>query len=116
GLSVLGGRSVSGGRSVLGRVGAAPGADELDHRGQHRENDDREDHVVELLLDDGHVPEGVAERQKADDPSERTCHVEDSEAAVAHASDASDEGSEGTNDGDEAGKNDRLTTVLLVEA
>ena len=65
---------------------------------------------------DRQVAEQVAAEQEDRDPDERAGHVEHGEAACSDIRPtAGDEGREGADDGDEAGEEDRLAAVLLVE-
>src|SRR5262245_36272191 len=68
----------------------ATGAQELDDGRQHRHHDDAEDDVVELLLHDRHVAEGITEAEKPDHPRQGAGDVEHREARVAHLADTGD--------------------------
>ena len=71
--------------------------------------------TAEVLLDEGQVPEEVAGEDADGDPEDPADDVVGEEVPVAHLPDPGHEGGEGADDGDEAGDDDGLAPVLLVE-
>ena len=79
------------------------------------DHDDGEDDHAEVLLDEGQVPEEVAGEHADRHPEQPADDVVAQEARVGHLPHPGHEGREGPDDGDEAGDDDRLPAVLLVE-
>src|SRR5688500_13949092 len=86
-------------------------APDLEHGGQGTEHDDRQKHVVKLLLNERQVAEKVSRRDEQHYPGNGAAHVEREEAPVDHLTHTGDERCEGAHDGHEAGDDDRLTAV-----
>lgn len=83
--------------------------------GQKRQNNDRQNHQLEIVPHNGNIAEEESSGSEGNHPEDGADDVEDRKVAVAHASDARDERSEGTHDGNKARKNDGLSAVLFKE-
>src|SRR5450759_4211799 len=108
--------TATAGRSCLPRPRPAsarfPGFPEDRER---RDEDDRKDDEREVFLHGGDVAEEVAREHADRDPQRAADHVVGEEDAVVHRADSRDERRERADDRDEAGEDDRLLAVLLVE-
>ena len=87
----------------------------LVHAGKHRDHDDRDDHQLEVPLNDLSSAEPPAGQQEKQDPDGSARDVEDGEPPVAHLADAGDERGERPDDRDEPRQDDRDAAVFLVE-
>ena len=85
-----------------------------DHR-QQRQQDDADHQQRQVLLDERHVAEEVAQGHQAADPGHGADHAEHDEARVVHLRHAGDEGREGPHDGQEARQGHGLAAVAFVE-
>ena len=89
--------------------------DHLDAGREDRDHDDRDDHQVEVLLDDLQSREPPAREQEHEDPGHPAGHVVEGEAEVVHLADAGDERGECPDDRDEPREDDGEAAILLVE-
>src|ERR1051325_7409162 len=94
--------------------GAARSQKFKDHR-QNRYDDDRDDDQFEVLFDQFVAAEFISGGNAKDDPGDSSYHVVGEETEVGHLADAGDEGREGADNGDEAGKDNRFAAIFFVE-
>ena len=83
--------------------------------GQQGNHDDPEHHFLEIVADQRHTSEEIAQRDHERHPSNCAEHVEREKSHVMHPPDAGDKGREGSNDGYEFRVNNRFAAVPLVE-
>lgn len=103
------------GKLARGPHRGAPGLHELDDAGHDGEQDDQVDHLVEMGLHDGQVAHQISKADQAPDPQDAAAHGIAHELGVGHLADARHERRERAHDGHEAGYDDGLAAVLLVE-
>ena len=84
-------------------------------RGQDRDDDDGDDHQLEVLLNGFQSPEPPPTQQEEQHPGNAARDVVDGEPGVVHLADAGDERREGPDDGHEPGQDDRHAAVPLVK-
>src|SRR6266542_1720214 len=102
--------------SSRSRSGLAALAVDLHRDGDAREHDDGDHNRVHVLGDVGHgAAEGEATQAHGGDPADAAHHVVGEEAAILHGAHPGQYGGEGADDGHEAGDDDGLGAVLLVE-
>src|SRR3990172_11211251 len=89
--------------------------DQLEANRKNGDQDDRDHHQPEVIANDGDIAEEVAGEDEDRRPDQGSDDVVDDELAVTHRPDAGDERRERAYDRDEAGEEDRLGAVLLVE-
>jgi len=87
----------------------------LDHCGHHGDDDYGNHDDGEVAPDHGYVAEEEAAQREDEDPRDAACHVVGDETCIGHAADACHEGGEGPYDGHEAGDDDGLSAVFLIE-
>src|SRR5260370_12032217 len=96
-------------------LGSARGLQAFHNHGDHRNQNDQQYHLLQVLLHDRDTAQQIAEHGHAEHPSDPTEYVEGNEAGVVHPSYTGDEGSERTDDGHESRVDDGLAAVLFVE-
>src|SRR5438477_9636564 len=69
---------------------AAPDLNVFDDTGKDRDHDDRDDHQMEILLDDRQSAEPPAGQQEGEDPGGPARDVIDGEPGIVHLADAGD--------------------------
>src|SRR5688572_18795023 len=90
-----------------GRFAAFPPlADELHHDGYDRQENNREDHQLEIFLHEGLVAKEETGVGKEVDPDEAANKVIGEEPRVGHRTDAGDKGDKGAHNGYETSKDD----------
>jgi len=91
------------------------GFEDFQHGGDKRDEDDGEDHQLEVLFHEGNIAKEVAHEGEDRHPGNPAHHVIGDETAVLHGAHSGHKRCEGADDGDEAGQDNGLTAVLLVE-
>src|SRR5947207_7475506 len=87
----------------------------MDHGRQHRNEHDRDDHQLEMSLEERPAAEKVAPSKTSSNPQDRADDAKGEEADVIHAAHTGNERREGANDRHEAGEDHRLGPVLLIK-
>src|SRR5262245_59296975 len=100
---------------ALRRALPSPIAEHFEHRGEDRDDDDGQDHQLEVLLDDRLAAELPAGHQEEEHPGHSARDIEEREPCIAHSADTGDKRGEGTDDRYEARQDDRLAAVSLVK-
>ena len=87
----------------------------LHNAGDEGDDDDGDDDQLQVLLDERLVAEEIARIEERGDPEKASREVVEHEVGVVHPSHACHERSKGADNGDEAGEDDGLSTILLIE-
>lgn len=86
-----------------------------DHDWEHGKDYDGKDDVGEVPFYGWDIAEEKAREREGKDPGGSAGDIIEGEAAIAHFPDASDEGDESADNGNEAGEEDGLSAVFIVE-
>ena len=92
-----------------------PGADDLHHHRQHRNNDDTVDDEAEIGAHPGQIAQKEARRHQAAHPQNTAQHIEGKELTRAHEGHAGHKGRKGAHDGHETGQHNGLAAMTLVK-
>src|SRR5579883_2400788 len=82
---------------------SAPGPIQLHYRRHQGYHDDQEYDLLEVLLNDGHAAQGVAQHGHHKHPAHAAAYAERQELQVRHLAHSRHEGGEGSNDRHEPG-------------
>src|SRR5262245_3717975 len=89
--------------------------EELDDRGDQRNEDDAERDQGKVVLDDWNVAERIARSCAEANPRDGANDVVEGELRIGHRARARHERDEGADDGNEPSEHDRLAAVLFEE-
>ena len=78
-------------------------------------HDNRQDNNGEVVLHKGQIAKEVTAEGEQSHPQNCPDDIEEEEAGILHGADPGYEGSKGADDGDEAGQDDRLATMLFIK-
>ena len=89
---------------------------EFNDQGKDGDQDDHEDDEDEIVPNKRDVPKVVTTQHEKEDPGNPSNDIERDETFVGHCPDASNKGCKGSDNGNESGKDDRLSTISLIES
>ncbi len=88
---------------------------EFNDQGKDGDEDDRDDDEDEIVPNKRDVPKVVTAQHEKEDPGHPSDDIECDETFVGHHPDASDKGCKGSDNGNESGKDNCLSTISLIE-